>query len=249
MSGQRRLLFFVVKVFILVLIFSSFWPFVAPGYTSLLVATSNPLAPSTITMTADHSSIIFHSAGQEASLGTLPFQAGLILLLALIIATPGLKVRQRLKFIVAAAIVMFVIHVASVRIMCSYGLAMRPLVVLFASVGIDLFPLLIWIALSAKYWWPRRGALLPARMAPQALQQKQTVVTVLSPPSALPSATTPLEKSSLDRVRSPARCSLRCEVLIRLVRSSAGVPQKGTRYCFKQVGRSLRCLLQWKPAE
>jgi len=249
MSGQRRLLFFVVKVFILILIFSSFWPFVAPSYTSLLVAASNPVAPSTITMTADQSSIIIQAAGQEMSIHTLPFQAGLILLLALIIATPGLKVRQRLKCIVAAAILMFALHVVSVRIMSSQGLAMRPLVVLFASVGIDLFPVLIWTALTAKYWWPSHRAMLPARMAPQALQQRQTVTAVLSPPFALPPATTPLEKPSLDKVRSPASHSLRYEVSIRLIRSLADFPKKGARYCFKQVGRSLRCLLQRKPGE
>ena len=160
MFGQHRLLFFVVKVFALILIFSSFWPFVAPGYTRLLVAASNGVAPSNINMAAVDSSIIIHVEGQwtPASLRSLPFQAGLLLVLALVIATPGLKVRQRLKCLVAAAIVTFGLHVASVLIMSTQAQAMRPLVVLFASVGIDLFPVLVWAAVSAKYWWPSRGA-------------------------------------------------------------------------------------------
>ena len=157
MSGRRKLLIFVVKVFVLILIFSSFWSFVAPGYTSLLVAASNGVAPSSISMTAVDSSIVIHSVGQTpAALRSLPFQAGLLLLLALIIATPGLKVRQRLQYIVIGAILTFALHIASVIIMSVNVRAMRPLVVLFASVGIDLFPVLIWAALSAKYWWPGR---------------------------------------------------------------------------------------------
>jgi len=156
MSGQRKLLIFVVKVFVLILIFSSFWPFIAPGYTSLLVAVSNGVAPSSISMTAIDSLITIESTEEPiaVSLRSLPFQAGLLLLLALIIATPGLKLRQRLKYIVIGAILTFALHVVSLLIMSSNVRAMRPLVVLFASVGIDLFPVLIWAALSARYWWP-----------------------------------------------------------------------------------------------
>lgn len=156
MSGRRRLLIFVVKVFVIILIFSSFWPFVAPGYTSLLVAATNGVAPSSISLMATDSTIIIHSEVQPASvsLHSLPLQAGLLLLLALIIATPGLKLRQRLKYIVIGAILTFALHIVSLLIMSSNVRAMRPLVVLFASVGIDLFPVLIWAALSARYWWP-----------------------------------------------------------------------------------------------
>lgn len=160
MSGRRKLLIFVVKVFVVILIFSSFWPFVAPGYASLLAAASNGVAPSGISMTAADSLIIIYSEGQlaPASLRSLPFQAGLLLLLALIIATPGLKLRQRLLYVVIGAILTFALHIASVLIMSINVRAIRPLVVLVASVGIDLFPVLIWAALSAKYWWPGRAA-------------------------------------------------------------------------------------------
>ena len=164
MSGQRMLLIFVAKVFIVVLIFSSFWPFIAPGYASLLAAASNAVTPSSIEITALDSSINIHSGAQLApvSIRSLPFQAGLVIVLALIIATPGLKVRQRLKYVVVAAILTFGLHIASLLIMSVNARAMRPLVVLCASVGIDLFPVLIWAALSAKYWWPGRGEIIPS---------------------------------------------------------------------------------------
>ena len=159
MFSRRRLLVFVVKVFILILIFSSFWSFIAPGYASLLAAASNGVAPSSIKITASDSLINIYSGVQLApvSLRSLPFQAGLVMVLALIIATPGLNVRQRLKYVVIAAILTFALHIASLFIMSVNARAMRPLVVLCASVGIDLFPLLIWVALSAKYWWVGRG--------------------------------------------------------------------------------------------
>ena len=165
MSGRRRLLIFVVIVFVLILIFSSFWPFVAPSYASLLATASNAVAPANINITSADSLIIIHSEEQlsPTPLRSLPFQAGLLLLLALIIATPGLKVRQRLQYVFIGAVFTFALHIASVLIMSINVRAMRPLVVLFASVGIDLFPVLIWAALSAKYWWPGSGAFSSVR--------------------------------------------------------------------------------------
>lgn len=157
MSGRRKLIIFIVKVLVLILIFSSFWSFVAPGYTSLLVAATNAVAPSSIRMAADDSVVVIFSVGQApAALHSLPFQAGLLLLLALILATTGIKLKQRLLYIVVGAVLTFVIHIISVLIMTINVRNMRPLVVLFASVGIDLFPVLIWAVLSAKYWWPSR---------------------------------------------------------------------------------------------
>lgn len=158
MSGIRKLIIFIVKVLVLILILSVLWYFLAPGYTSLLVSATDALAPSSIIMWASDSSIIIRAVGQApAAIHSLPFQAGLLLLLALIIATPGIKVRQRLIYIVIGAVLTFVLHIVSVLIMTINVRNIRPLVVLFASVGIDLFPILIWAVLSARYWWPGRG--------------------------------------------------------------------------------------------
>ncbi len=160
MSGQRKLLIFVVKVFVLILIFSSFWPFVAPGYASVLAAASNAVAPANIKIMSAGGLIIVNYGAQleQAGLRTLPFQAGLLLLLSLIIATPGLKVGRRVLYIGIGALLTFALHIASVLVWCTNVSTMRPFWVLFVVVGIDLFPVLIWAAVSAKYWWPRRGA-------------------------------------------------------------------------------------------
>ena len=163
MFGRRSLLIFVVKVFILILVFSSFWPFVAPGYASLLVTAANGLAPSNINFTSVGSEINIYSGAQLTpfSLQSLIFQAGQPILIALILATPGLGMKKWLKFIIVGIILTFGIHIASILILSINVKSMRPLMVLFASVGIDLFPVLIWVGLTARYWWPGRTKTTP----------------------------------------------------------------------------------------
>jgi len=158
MPDRRRLLIFVATVFGLILVFSIGWLFIAPGYASLLAAATDKISPSSISLTATGSSIVLQSETQQASisLNSLPLQAGLILLVTLIIATPGLRVKQRLYYVAIGAVLTFVLHVISILIMSTNVRALRPLIVLFASVGIDLFPVLIWAGLSARYWWPGR---------------------------------------------------------------------------------------------
>lgn len=160
MLAQRRLLAFVVRVLVMVVLLAPAWPFLSPGYTRLLVAACNVVAPSSITMRAVDSSIIIFSVEQGASISisSLPFQAGLFLVVILIIATPGLKIWKRLKYTVAAIFLTFGIHIVVVLGMGIQARALRPVIVLLGSIGADLFPILIWAILCAKYWWPRREA-------------------------------------------------------------------------------------------
>ena len=72
------------------------------------------------------------------------FQAGMLLLLALLIATPGPSIKQRLIFTVAAIVLTFALHTGSLVIMSTREPAMRPILVLVASVGFYLFPVIIW---------------------------------------------------------------------------------------------------------
>jgi len=163
MFGRRSLLLFVIKVFVLILVFSSFWPFVAPGYATLLSAAANGLAPSSINFVAVESEINIYSGAQLTpfSLQSLIFQAGQPILMALILATPGLGVKKWLKYIIVGVVLTFGIHIASILILSINIRSIRPLVVLFASVGIDLFPVLIWVGLTARYWWPGRTKVTP----------------------------------------------------------------------------------------
>ena len=155
MSGQPRLLVFVGKTLLFVLAFAAVWPFAAPAYARLLAGVTNWALPAHVSLVAEKSNIVVRSIGVgSASLTSLPFQAGLIMLLALMLATPGLKIKQRLVHIILGSIITFALHVVAMIVIALNVRATLPLIVLFASVGVDLFPILIWMALSARYWLP-----------------------------------------------------------------------------------------------
>jgi len=156
MFAQRRLLAFVVLVLVMILVLAPAWFFLAPGYTDLLAGAGNALAPSGITMRAVGNSIVVQSAEQSTpiTIASLAFQAGLFLVLILVLATPGLGVRRRLAYVAAAAALTFGLHVVGVLTMGIRTRALRPVIVLVGSVGIDAVPILIWGILCARYWWP-----------------------------------------------------------------------------------------------
>ncbi|MBM4463397.1 MAG: hypothetical protein FJ012_08690 [Chloroflexi bacterium] len=95
---------------------------------------------------------------------------GLVLVIALIGATPGLRLKQRLKFIALAFALLFVIHVTAIWVMArlmasSVVMNKNPWFNLLVTVGCDLFPVVIWGIFSFKYWFPQglaRERVLPA---------------------------------------------------------------------------------------
>jgi hypothetical protein len=83
---------------------------------------------------------------------------GMLLVISLIAATPGLVWRRRLKFIGLALVIMFTLHLVTILIfarMSLSGVNPYPFSTLFISIGTALFPALIWGALCYRYWWPR----------------------------------------------------------------------------------------------
>ena len=58
---------------------------------------------------------------------------------------------------VVAVFLTFGIHIIVVLCMGIQTRALRPVIVLLGSISADLFPILIWAILCAKYWWLRRG--------------------------------------------------------------------------------------------
>ncbi|MCX6000602.1 MAG: hypothetical protein NTU41_13740, partial [Chloroflexi bacterium] len=86
-------------------------------------------------------------------------QFGLVLVMALIGATPGMRWTQRVKFLGAAVVFLFAIHVMAVWIMAKLMLSganmdKNPVFNLLVTVGCDLFPVGIWGAVSLRYWFP-----------------------------------------------------------------------------------------------
>jgi len=160
---------FVGKTIAFFIVICAVWYFVAPTYNSLLAGAANQLAPAQTTISSEHNTIYISpelSAGWSWMYGIngLDLQYGLLLVVALIAATPGLRLIQRLKFIPIAFVIMFIIHVVSVLVFANVANSSTPtdvenntLVILFCIMGCDLFPVLVWAALSFKYFLPRSG--------------------------------------------------------------------------------------------
>jgi hypothetical protein len=71
-----------------------------------------------------------------------------------------LRLRERLKFIALAFVLLFVIHVVAIWVMArlmgsSVVMNKNPVFNLLVTVGCDLFPVVIWGGLSLKYWFPQ----------------------------------------------------------------------------------------------
>ena len=85
---------------------------------------------------------------------------GMLLVISLIAATPGLGWKRRLKFIGIALVIMFALHLITILIFAQIALSgayvsRNPVIILFITLGTALFPALIWGALCYKYWWPK----------------------------------------------------------------------------------------------
>lgn len=164
---SRLLLFFVGRTIAFFIVIAIVWHFVAPGYNSLLAEAANWLAPAQTTISHEQNTIyVFPEIGTGRpgvyAIEALDLQYGLLLVIALIAATPGLRLSQRFKFIPIAFVIMFIIHVVSILVFANAtrsetpaSIGSNPFVILFGIFGADLFPVLVWGILSFRYFLPR----------------------------------------------------------------------------------------------
>lgn len=167
---RSKLLPFVGKTVFFFIIVCAVWYFVAPAYNRLLAATASQVAPPQTIISSEQNVIHIFAELTTRLIGGyeiygLDLQYGLLVVVALIAATPGLRLIQRLKSIVIAAIAMFVIHIVSilvfahaVRSSTTGSVSNDPFVILFCIVGCDLFPVLVWGLLSYRYFSSRSDA-------------------------------------------------------------------------------------------
>ncbi len=149
-----RFVGFTVLWFILVCVV---WYFlIGPVYNDALAGLADKLTPGK-DIWHMNDNIYVLPEGVELSNGiyALDLQYGLLLLIALIAATPGLQLIQRLKYIPVAFVVMFVIHVIGILIFAWSAPGDNPLLVLFSVLGSALFPIVIWGILSFRYFMPK----------------------------------------------------------------------------------------------
>ena len=166
MRLRSSLLFFIGKAILFLIAISIVWHFISPAYNDLLAGTANLFHPT-------HTKII--SYGQDTlrvylsgsfkaiyEIYGLDLQYGLLIVLALIAATPGLRLMKRFKFILIAFIIMFLIHVASMLVFAKVAssakpttISSNPFVVFFCIIGPDLFPALVWMAMAFRQFFPK----------------------------------------------------------------------------------------------
>jgi len=155
-----RLLPFAIKAVVLAIVLSLLCHFIAGFYDTLLINVSGLFLGSNVTLVAERGGISIYQPGvlmigARSSL----FYLGIILVTALIAATPGLKLISRLEYVAIALFSIFVIHIISILVMAAIAPVDKagimssytnPLRILFFVIGGDLFPVLIWGLLSHK---------------------------------------------------------------------------------------------------
>jgi hypothetical protein len=162
MYGRHRLLFFFLEVTGLILLLAALFPYIAGPYASSVARLADITTPSSIIIQAQEDTFLIFLKGYPlpSSLHALPFFGGFILLLALVLFTPGIPVKKRPVYLVVAlscSIAIQVVSLAAIGLIAYFNAERwlgRSIATLFLSIGIDLFPVLIWAIVSYKYWLP-----------------------------------------------------------------------------------------------
>ena len=156
---------FIMKAIGFLIIIAVVWYFITPAYNSLLLAVVDKITSSELTLLLKQDTIYIYLQNVSnpiAGIYVSSLHYGLLVVVSLILATPGLRIYRRLRSIVIAFIAIFVVHIISVALFAQSTLSgthgsmeHNPLIVLFAIIGADLFPILIWGILSYRNFFVR----------------------------------------------------------------------------------------------
>jgi hypothetical protein len=151
----------------LIIIFSVLWSFIDNSYTGFLTGIARGITSSQAEVKENRGTITFthkepYMGGyltEKDWIDASAIQFGLLLTIALVAATPGLKIGQRILFSLIAAAITFVLQILSVIIMA------RTFNSLFFVIVSDVFPPVLWAVFSFKYWFAGNA---PAQTPPPA---------------------------------------------------------------------------------
>lgn len=149
------------------IVISVVWYFITPAYNRLLLLVVNNIVSPDLTLSLEQDTLyiyIRNVSNPVAGIYVSALHYGLVVVVSLILATPGLKVFRRLKSIAIALPAIFVVHLISVVLFARTTLSgvagsmeQSPLIVLFAIIGADLFPIVIWGVLSYRIFLTGSG--------------------------------------------------------------------------------------------
>jgi len=151
---------FFLKTIILLIVLGICWYFIAPVYDRVLTAVSGLLINGQAVLKANDSIYFYKPNGLLAGgVYALSLHYGLVLVIVLIAATPGMKLVRRLQATGIAVAGIFLLNVISIVLFAQRALSGAadagtgsPVIVLFAVLGSDLFPVVIWAGLSYRYF-------------------------------------------------------------------------------------------------
>ena len=153
---------FIGKAIGFLIVISVVWYFITPAYNRLLLAVVDKIVSTELTLLLRQDTIYVYLQNVSNPIGGIYVSSlhyGLLVVVSLILATPGLRIYKRLKSIAIALLAIFAVHLISIVLFAQTALSgaaasmeQNPLIVLFAIIGADLFPILIWGILSYKYF-------------------------------------------------------------------------------------------------
>jgi hypothetical protein len=170
-----KLIRFILVAAGLIIVFSVAWSFVDADYSNFLAAIARGVVSSGVVVEQEQGTITFIHREYYMGLTRLDrdwidasaIQFGLLLAVALVAATPGLKIGRRFLFSALAVAITFVLQVLSVLVMA------RTFNSLFFVVASDLFPPILWAIFSFKYWFAAPVSSPSAQAEPPAEVKKK----------------------------------------------------------------------------
>jgi hypothetical protein len=170
----------------LIIIFSVAWSFVDAGYSNFLGQIAGSLVSDEFKVEQTSGTIYFtrlyfpiniggtitklavpSNYPPDAWIDASAIQFGLLLTIALMAATPGLKLRRRFILCAIAAAITFILQVLSVVIMAK---TLNSLLFVIVS---DVFPPILWAAFSFKYWFAGPVSAPCAQVEPPPAENKK----------------------------------------------------------------------------
>lgn len=150
-----KLLRFLLIAAGLIIVFSVVWSFIDSYYSDFLAWIARSLVSEGGLVKQESGTIyfahiVFSNGGWQQvndSIDASAIQFGLLLAVALVAATPGIKIQQRFLFSAIAVAITFVLQVLSVMIMA------RTFNSLFFVIVSDVFPPILWAVFSFRYWF------------------------------------------------------------------------------------------------
>jgi hypothetical protein len=144
----------------LIILLSVLWSFVEPRYSNLLTDVARGVVSPGVTVEQREGTIYFtrieHMGGLQREvkdwIHTAAIQFGLLLTVALVAATPGLRLKRRFLYSFIAAVATFTLQIIAVVLMA------RTFSSIFFVVVSDLCPPLLWALFSFRYWFPKSAA-------------------------------------------------------------------------------------------